>query len=93
MKRDDVFSLNLHCLMLLRDCARVDISEACYRFGCEKVFAEEICNMSMEAMGGLAKTDSLLFNLRYNIEDVRKAVRTEPQYRSLLLEGFDHAPA
>lgn len=93
MKREDIYSLNLHCLLLLRDCARKDVSEACYRFGCDLDFVNEVCAMSMEALGALAQSDAILFKLKYKPAELRKTIQTEPQFRSLLLEGLSHAPA
>ena len=93
MKREDIYSLNLHCLLLLRDCARSDAGEACYRFGCGQEFVSEICKMSMEALGGIAQSDTLLFKLHYQPGDLQKVVKADPKYRSLLLEGFNRATA
>lgn len=93
MLRDDVHSLNLHNLLVLRDCARKDVAEACYRFGCEKAFVEEILQMSMEALGGLAQSESLLFSLKYKQDALQKTLNLPVQMRGLMLEGFGHATA
>lgn len=91
MQKEDIHSLNLHSLLVLRDCAKENQATACYRFGCDPDLANDICGMSMEKLGALAQSDCLLFTLKYKSTDLNVIKNIDPQLRSLFLEGFNRA--